>query len=309
MSYIEYKPRKRPANDETQIMIGRSVDILNEYAEQGFELTLRQLYYRFVTRHKDFPNTDKSYNKLKNCISRAREAGEVSWAHIVDRARPLFQVPVWETADDWLEEVKDGFALDPWVGQPVKIRVFVEKDALSDVVAKGCNTWRCEYLPNKGYLSASAAWRQARSMLRDDCNDWVVLHLGDHDPSGIDMTRDIRERLDLFSSRTVQDKKDGFGSTRIRVKRIALNMDQITERDLVPDPAKPSDSRYESYCKEYNTESSWELDAVEPNDLVDLIKESIRDILGREGDPELYDEILNRERIIKEKIDRIELES
>ena len=61
--------------------------------------------------------------------------------------------------------------------------------------------------------------------------DTVVVHLGDHDPSGLDMTRDIQERLEMF------------GSTAI-IDRIALTWEQIEEYGPPPNPAKTTDARY-----------------------------------------------------------------
>jgi hypothetical protein len=71
------------------------------------------------------------------------------------------------------------------------------------------------------------------------------------------MTRDIRERMDKFG-------------VAVDVQRIALNMDQIREYNPPPNPAKESDSRYSDYIKEYGGQS-WELDALKPQTLHDLI--------------------------------------
>jgi len=99
----------------------------------------------------------------------------------------------------------------------------------------------------------------------------LILHLGDHDPSGIDMTRDIQERLSLFSE------------TDVEVKRIALNRDQIDFYNPPPNPAKMTDSRFADYQRLHGS-SSWELDALKPEMLVDLIKQEIADVL----DPDLF---------------------
>ena len=101
----------------------------------------------------------------------------------------------------------------------------------------------------------------------------VVLHLGDHDPSGLDMTRDIRERLELFS-----------GYADFEVRRVALTMEQIEDQQPPPNPAKITDSRYEGYAAEYGSDS-WELDALEPRFISDLIRDNI---LG-ERDEEQWD--------------------
>jgi len=114
----------------------------------------------------------------------------------------------------------------------------------------------------------------------------IVLHLGDHDPSGIDMTRDIEDRLDLFS-----------GYADIEVRRIALTMEQIEKQQPPPNPAKVTDSRYAGYAAEYGDES-WELDALEPQFISDLI----RDEIEGERDPALWAEAINEQEAEREQI-------
>jgi hypothetical protein len=87
------------------------------------------------------------------------------------------------------------------------------------------------------------------------------LYLGDHDPSGIDMTRDIRERMALFSC-----------NAEIDVRRLALNKDQVELWNPPENPAKETDSRFENYRDQFG-DKSWELDAIEPKKLVALVEE------------------------------------
>ena len=94
----------------------------------------------------------------------------------------------------------------------------------------------------------------------------IILHFGDHDPSGLDMTRDNRERLDTFV---------GFG--QVKVKRLALNMDQVEQYNPPPNPAKESDARAEGYIAEYGN-LSWELDALEPTVIGDLIRDEVNSL-------------------------------
>lgn len=91
----------------------------------------------------------------------------------------------------------------------------------------------------------------------------VVLYMGDHDPSGIDMTRDVRERLSLFSD-----------FTPLEVHRLALNMEQVEELNPPENPAKMTDSRAKSYVEKFGS-SSWELDAVKPEQLASLVSGQI----------------------------------
>jgi len=93
-------------------------------------------------------------------------------------------------------------------------------------------------------------------------HDIHILYLGDHDPSGIDMTRDVLERLEMFSECSIQ------------VHRLALNMDQIDELNPPENPAKLTDSRASDYVKKYG-ESSWELDAIEPRRLAKIVRDCV----------------------------------
>lgn len=90
----------------------------------------------------------------------------------------------------------------------------------------------------------------------------IVFHLGDHDPSGIDMTRDIEDRLALFADHVIE------------VRRLALNRDQIDLYKPPPNPAKVTDSRSDGYIAEHGHDS-WELDALSPTVLADLITDAV----------------------------------
>lgn len=112
----------------------------------------------------------------------------------------------------------------------------------------------------------------------------VVLHLGDHDPSGIDMTRDIADRLALFSG-------------GVEIKRLALNMDQVEQYSPPPNPAKTTDSRYIGYIDLYGDES-WELDALEPSVMAGLIEDAVKQL----RDDDVYEAVLAEEEQEKERL-------
>jgi hypothetical protein len=97
----------------------------------------------------------------------------------------------------------------------------------------------------------------------------VVLHLADHDPNGIDMTRDNRDRLSLYARQPVE------------VRRIALNMDQVHRFRPPPNFAKETDTRSAGYVKTFGTEKCWELDALSPVVIADLIRDAIEPFIER----------------------------
>ena len=266
--------------------IQQANQILDAYAAQGFDLTLRQLYYQFVSR-AIIPNKDTEYKRLGELISDARMAGLIDWNRITDRTRNLRDLAHWDSPQDIIDACASQFRLSKWKAQPNYVEVWVEKDALIGVVEQAANGSDVPCFSCRGYTSQSEMWSASQRLLgRLKAGKTVtILHLGDHDPSGIDMTRDIRERLSDF----IGYHSPGF-LARFHVNRIALTMDQIQQYNPPPNPAKVTDSRAGAYIAEYGDES-WELDAIPPTDMAVLITEAVADLT----DPELWQYDQNRE--------------
>ena len=244
-------------------IISQANEIIAEYENQGFDLTLRQLYYQFVS--KDFiPNTEKSYKNLGSIINNGRLAGMIDWMAIEDRTRNLRGNSHWDNPGEIIKTCARSFKIDKWFNQKNYVEVWIEKDALIGVISGVCEKMDVNYFSCRGYVSQSEMWRAARRFKYkiNEGKSGYLIHLGDHDPSGIDMTRDIGDRLLTFGAAVV-------------VSRVALNMPQIEDLNPPPNPAKVTDSRYHTYQREYG-EESYELDALFPAYITDLIKESIK---------------------------------
>lgn len=261
MAKIAYESRN--FRSSTLEIIARAVQICENYAARGYDLTLRQLYYQFVSRAW-IPNTEESYKRLGSIVNDGRLAGLIDWDHLTDRTRNLSSLAVWQDPEDILSAVASQYREDKWKDQPEYVEVWVEKEALAGVVARPANRWQVPWFSCRGYVSQSEMHAAAMRLKRRERagKHVTVIHLGDHDPSGIDMTRDIRDRLRLF----------GF---RGDVQRIALTMEQVEQYDPPPNPAKTTDARFEGYLSEYGDES-WELDALDPDVLDTLIDETIQ---------------------------------
>lgn len=290
MPLIAYEPKN--FHDDTQDVIAAANAICEEYAQQGYDLTLRQLYYQFVARGL-INNTQKDYNRLGRIINDARMAGELDWDYIVDRTRNLVGNSHWETPSDILRSAAASYNLDKWEDQDCRVEVWVEKEALAGVIERVSARLDVDSFSCRGYVSQSEMWRAGQRLLEyvRGGQRVVVLHLGDHDPSGLDMTRDIRDRLFTFVGRhRAGDPPYGGTITRsqheseVEVRRIALTWDQVQQYQPPPNPAKLTDSRASDYVAQYGNES-WELDALDPATLADLIEDEITDII----DPVRYE--------------------
>lgn len=259
--------------------IARAARITAEYEGHGFSLSLRQLYYQLVSRGV-IENSDRMYDQLKADVSDGRLAGLISWTAIEDRGRQLMGHMYHESPAAILTVARDSYRMDKWRLQPTRPEVWVEKAALEGVVGDICHRLEVDFFACRGYNSQSEQWRAGRRFAGylQKGQRPVVFHLGDHDPSGIDMTRDNRERLEMFAGVPVQ------------VVRLALNMPQVEQYQPPPNPAKVTDSRFEEYRREHGDES-WELDALPPQVLMQLIEDAVKAL----RDERLWEEALEQE--------------
>lgn len=271
-------------------LIEKASEIADEFLQDGFKLTLRQLYYQFVSRD-EFPNdrcwrwtgskwkrnsegtknAQPNYIWLKKTLTDARNAGLFDWNILEDRTRNISSNPHWDSTTQAIEDIAAQFHFDLWAEQNTRVQVWIEKDALSGVFEPVCQELDVPLMACRGYPSASEVWsagRRFREYRLFASQDTVILHFGDHDPSGIDMTRDLVDRLSMYA------EYEG-----VTVKRIALNMEQIKKYNPPPDPAKTTDSRFREYAANFG-DSSWELDALKPKVLQDLARDEITKYIG-----------------------------
>jgi hypothetical protein len=278
---------------KARALIDQANAICDEYAKQGLALTLRQLHYQFVARGL-YENTAHNYERLVRIVSDARLAGELDWSYIVDRTRNLVAPAHWDDPGQIIKAAAEQFRTDKWANQPNRVEVWIEKDALVGVLEVVCPGEDVPYFSCRGYTSQSEVWGAAQRLGRYIAagQSVVILHLADHDPQGLDMTRDIRERLELFIG------KDLGCSVlcHLEVKRIALTMEQVREHNPPPNFVKES-SISPDYVEEFDREC-WELDALEPAFIVDLIRSEIEAC----RDSALWTEARERETLMRSEL-------
>ena len=267
--------------------VERMASIVEEYERQDLRLTARQLYYQLVARGF-IPNTERSYKNTTNLLTRARYAGLVDWDAIEDRGRVVDVPSEWSSLGSLVRGALAGFRLPRWEGQEHYVELWVEKQALAGVLEPLASEYHVPLMVNKGYSSASAMYAAAQRFLSENRDaGCVIFYLGDHDPSGEDMVRDIGTRL------------REFGVEDLRVEKLALTMEQVRQYDPPPNPAKTTDSRYAGYAAEHGDES-WEVDALPPDVLVQIIRRAIDGVLDRE----MMDAVIAREEDGKRRLRR-----
>lgn len=277
-----FKPR-------TLEVIAQANAIIQEYEGRGYAITLRQLYYQFVSRDL-LPNKQAEYDRLGRILSDARLAGLVSWTALEDRGRNLRGLETWDSPVSCITSAVADYRIDAWANQRWRPEVWVEKQAMEGNIQGICCKLRVDFFATKGYNSQSEQWRAGRRFASYIAKGQtpIVFHLADHDPSGFDMTEDLRTRLEIFAG------------LPIAVHRLALNPDQVHKYSPPPNPAKETDSRYAEYVQKYG-DYSWELDALSP----DVISRLIQDAVEQIRDPKLWDEAMEEETADRMVLDSI----
>lgn len=208
-------------------------------------------------------------------------AGEdrVSWTR-ENRALSLV-TQCWAKGEDLCDIIGTDFFNPRYEVEGANILWLTISDLCAQWYAASKSTRKSERDKADGLLSkiSDVAMPYIRAMMKphpDDGRELNIIYVGDFDPSGQDMTRDVKERLELYSRCPVV------------VHRVALNFDQIQQYNLPENPAKLSDPRATEYIKKYG-EKSWELDALQPNVLQDIVREKIEELRDADMWQERYD--------------------
>jgi len=263
--------------------------------EYGGNLTLRQLYYQCVSRNM-CPNDQKDYNRLKDLISEARMSGAFPFNWLIDRSRTVHEgrynhrqadvdVALEAAAGDVSNLPYWNISAARWWGQSTHASVWVEKEALSGVFEAPCQSLGVSWFACKGYPSLSSLWawvKQVESTVEHGwASEWggvdniVIVYFGDHDPDGFQIHRTaLKTVLEIA-------KIEGIILPGITLERAALNRDQIEAYNPPPFPAKKTSARFRGYTQDHpwtregGIYRSWELDALRPEQLTALIRESV----------------------------------
>ena len=297
MAKIKFRDIRMSRQNQERLDVVNS--IIEEYQLDGYVLTLRQLYYQLVSRDV-IPNKQNEYAKLSKLLKEGRMAGIVDWDAIEDRLRKPSSPSSFESPEEILRAAINQYALPRQNGQKIYVEVWVEKDALSGVLKRVTEKYHVPILVNRGYSSASAMFDSYQRFKRAFQNgqEIKVLYLGDYDPSGIDMIRDINDRTTefLLGDDDIPDPSDFHFS----IEPIALTRKQINQYNPPPNPAKRTDPRAKDFIRNHGG-TSWEVDALRPEVLNRLLDDAIKSNINASQ----FNRIVKREKVDKQKLESL----
>lgn len=243
--------------------------------EQEHPVTIRHLYYCLIGQ-SILTKEEEGYDKLVNIMKRARLSGLVPWNWIIDTSRRVLQLSLYDSIKEFLTKRIQYYYKDTWKNQRRYILVWVEKEALARPLWQAVNYYNIPVFPAKGYDSWTHFLEAVKKMREMEDKELVVLYLGDHDPSGMNMPFDLQNRCKLMN-------------LNVRFERIAITEEQIDQYNIPklplrkdPKKGKYKDPRAEKYVEKYG---AWfvELDALKPSVLEQIVTEKVEELLDLEA--------------------------
>jgi hypothetical protein len=206
-------------------------------------------------------------SKVSRLLREAREEGIIPWEHIVDETRELERQASWNDPAAFVRTVRRAYRRDFWNEQPVRVEVWSEKGTVRGVLAPVLDEYGVGFRVMHEFSSATTI----HDIAEDGGKSLVALYIGDLDPSGLYMSeRDIPDRL---------EKYDG---DHVELERVALTWEQVAGLPSFSAADKTKDPRHKWYTRSFGNRC-WELDAMDPNDLREIVEHEIKRLIEPEA--------------------------
>ncbi len=268
-----WKPRQ-----ETLVLVN-SIRVIMEENSDIAPLTLRQIFYMLVSNN-GYDKTELAYKRLCETMTRARRAQFIDMDGIRDDGLRRETPEGWDSEEEALDAIRataERFRLNRQAGQGVHTMVWCEAGGMLPQLANYCRDYGVTVLSSGGFDSVTTKHNFAKEA--SEIGDVEILHIGDHDPSGVHMCSSLDEDLSAFA--------DYFGGT-IEVTRLAVIPDQIEAMGLATSPRKATDNR------KFAGETT-QAEAIPPRRLKEIVQAALKDRI----DLEIYNQVLDLEKEIK----------
>jgi hypothetical protein len=288
-------------------------------AGSSYAMTLRQLYYALVSAGAIHKN-EAAYGQLKRVMRDLREDGSIPWEWLVDHTRSVFAPRTWDGIEDLLTDTASLYRRDLMRQQKVAIQLWAESDSIGSVIAQVADRYTIPTFIGRGYAARGYLWSAAKDAFaaHEADKNVVILHVGDFDPSGVDIFRDVVETLRLYAIAVDWDKGSAEWGGRVSVAdvrrsirkditdsrwyyagptdgewglhleswtrwlafdRLALTAEQIDEYDLPARPPKASDVRTATFTGK----GTVEVEALPVEALLAIVEQAIVKLIDGEA--------------------------
>jgi hypothetical protein len=253
-SQLAEPPKRHRA---TRAEMAERWDALYAIVEAQRPMTVRQVYYQATVKGV-VEKTEDGYNKVQSDLVHMRRAGRLPYDWLADSTRWMRKPTMFSSIRQALEETARLYRKDLWRDADAYVEIWLETDALAGVVDTVTYEYGVPLMVARGYASLSFLHSAAEQIKALKVPAYIY-HLGDYDPSGVNAGEKIEQTL-----------RELAPSAQISFKRVAVTRRQIFAWSLPTRPTKATDTRSKGFG-----EISVELDAIEPDQLRDLVRRAI----------------------------------
>lgn len=253
----------------------QQVEAILEQYQEYLPMTARQIFYRLVGAY-DYPKTERDYKRLCENLQKARRSRRISMDAIRDDGLNPINQSGWDTPASFLGAIKTmarDFRLDRQEGQDSRLVVICEAAGMAPQLATVAKPYCIDVIGSGGFDSLTSKYTLARQAA--SCGRLTVLHVGDHDPSGVHIAKNLQEDVGAFATRL---------GGEFEVVRVAVLPEHIERYSLVTAPPKKTDNR--SFEGE-----TVQAEALDPSEIATLLDDAIQ----TRFDFDAYSNILLRE--------------
>ena len=233
------------------------VDLFDIVAEMH-PMTVRQVFYQATVRGL-VDKSEAGYSKVQGNLSIMRRSGMLRYDWLADNTRWQRKPQTFDSVQEAFEDAAHFYRKALWTDINAYVEIWLEKDALSGVIMPVTEVYDVPLMVARGYASLSFLY-EAGSYINDLTVPAYIYHLGDFDPSGVNAGEKIEESLREYAP-----------DAELYFERIAVTPDQIKKWGLPTRPTKTSDTRSKGFG-----DISVELDAIAPDDLRNLVEQTIQ---------------------------------
>lgn len=298
MSAYGASPTKRRRRTKAQMDSIRMAMV--ETLAEDHPMSVRQVFYR-LTAEGAIDKTEAEYKgTVCRLLAELRRSGEIPYHWLADATRWMRKPRTYSSIEEALRRTASTYRRALWDDAPVCVEIWLEKEALAGVLVEVTDEWDVPLMVTRGYPSISFLYSAAEAIRErsDHGQRTEIYYFGDHDPSGVDIDRAIRQGIgesigspelpDDWTAVDFIDLQRGRQHLGVTVERpnpedleivfdehatftrVAVTEAQILEWDLPTRPTKKTDSRSKGFATE-----SVEVDAIPSHRLRALAETAI----------------------------------
>ncbi len=264
--YQPYGKRKR--------LLGHVREVLETYSSL-LPLTVRQIYYRLVATHAEYPKEQKFYRGLVETLALARRGGLIDFDAIRDDGVRTEHCGTGFTSlehfKEYMGQYAKGYTRDKHQGQPRQIFVLCEAAGMVPQIVRACGDYPVTVKSSGGMDSVTAKYDLARECSQKDS---VVLHVGDYDPTGLSIFHQLA--LDVRQMTVDHCRDNEIPVPSYECRRVTILEEHVARFGLLTGKTKTSDDAKDWYPGiAGNTSATCEAEALPPDVLIELVRAAV----------------------------------